>query len=503
MNKNITATAKYSPDTKLIYGSLFAFIVLIHWLINQFQVPNMDEIWNYQFARRILYGQVPYRDFLMLHTPFSAQINAPILNMWGDKLIVMRWSAAIIAGLNGVVALRILKLIGKGWILSYIYSILFIFPMLLNPQNNYSWYAVLFLSLALLVEVFRLTRGDSRKRICDFLIGVSLGAVTITKQNIGMAGLMAAIMFCFYIYYTREKKIGDSKRELSTSLLSRITGWGTIIVPELLWMQSYGSFSAAVQIYGNISNFASYGFKHLVYWLQSSYVVLLFSIVLAIILIAFTKAFDGRNSLLDKRILILLALYSSANFAMVYPIPDPAHIWFGMPLSIIALAVLWDHPTLEGTYRRGMHLGLLVVLLVLLFMPLQGLQKYNHYDLKHYESIPLSKALYENTVSINDYILSQQNMGQNVFFLNYQAPRFLIPLDQFNYRCDTLLTCDLGPKGVSDIIEVLSSTNNATVLIAGSSSERHRRFESQAIQDYVRSNMRYAGYLYGFDVYTR
>lgn len=504
MNRNSIADALYPPDNRLIYALIFGLIVLVHGFINQFHVPNMDEIWNYQFARRILYGQIPYRDFLMLHTPFSAQINALILYLFSDKLIVMRWIAACIAGLNGVVFFVILRLLGKTLITSSLYTSILVLLFLLNPQNNYSWYAVLFLSLALLTEVLGSTRKGSQKLICDFVVGMCMGAVTITKQNIGVAGLIAAVIFSVYDYRTREKREHSGQWDLFRSLLSKTSGWGVIVAAELWWLQANAALYPALHIYDNLTSFTSHSFTHFSYWAQSSYAVLLFFMILVIIMAAFLMAFDRRNITSSKRTLLLLALYSSANFAMVYPIPDPAHIWFGMPLSIIILAVLWDHPIFMGIHGRGIKFGLLVVLIMLLFIPLQGLQKQNHYDdLKHYERIPLYEELYENTVSINEFILDEEERGQDVFVLNYQAPRFLIPLDKFSYRYDTLLTCDLGSKGENDIIEVLSSSNDITVLIAGIDSEKHRRFESQAIQDYVRGNMRFTDHMYGFDIYTR
>lgn len=505
MNRNNIIGFLYPQDNKIIYASVFSLIVLIHLFINQFHVPNMDEIWNYQFARRILYGQIPFRDFLMLNTPFSAQINALMLSVFSDKLIVMRLVAAFIAGFNGTVFFVILRLIGKTMIASSFYTSILILVFLLNPQNNYSWYAVLFLSLTLLFEVLRLTSADGRKWVCDYLVGACLGAVMITKQNIGAAGLVAAMMFCSYIYSTRERNSSNGNRDLFKNLLYRLAGWSTVVGAELFWMVSNGSVYAMIQLQGNLSDFTSYGFEHMIYWFKEPYVVTLFSVVLAIIAVAYIMTLDPKISMPYKRILMLLALYSSANFTMVYPMPDPAHIWFGMPLSIVTLGVLSEHPRLKHTFGRGIYLGILTVLLVLLLVPLQRLQTnghYNHYDLKHYDGIPLSKGLYENTVAINEYILYQEKKGQNVFFLNYQAPRFLIPLDKFNYRYDTLLTGDIGSMGEKDIIEKISTTENAVVVIAGIPSEMHR-FESQAIRDYVRSNMKYTDHLHGFDVYTR
>lgn len=63
---------------------LILIIVLISTILPSYltYVPELGEIWNYQYARRILYGQIPYKDFGMLQLPFSAQVNAVFLYLF-------------------------------------------------------------------------------------------------------------------------------------------------------------------------------------------------------------------------------------------------------------------------------------------------------------------------------------------------------------------------------------------------------------------------------------
>lgn len=50
-----------------------------------------DELWNYNFARNILHGRMPYRDFNMLQTPASAYLSAFFLLLLGDGLLQFRF----------------------------------------------------------------------------------------------------------------------------------------------------------------------------------------------------------------------------------------------------------------------------------------------------------------------------------------------------------------------------------------------------------------------------
>ena len=53
-------------------------------------LENLDEIWNFNFARNISNGLLPYKDFNMLQTPLLSFILGGILKLFGQELFVMR-----------------------------------------------------------------------------------------------------------------------------------------------------------------------------------------------------------------------------------------------------------------------------------------------------------------------------------------------------------------------------------------------------------------------------
>ena len=53
-------------------------------------LSNLDEIWNYNFARNVANGLVPYKDFNMITTPLLPFICAIFLKLFANELIVMR-----------------------------------------------------------------------------------------------------------------------------------------------------------------------------------------------------------------------------------------------------------------------------------------------------------------------------------------------------------------------------------------------------------------------------
>ena len=51
---------------------------------------NLDEIWIYNFARCIVDGLLPYRDFSIIITPLFPMISAIFLKIFGNEMVVLR-----------------------------------------------------------------------------------------------------------------------------------------------------------------------------------------------------------------------------------------------------------------------------------------------------------------------------------------------------------------------------------------------------------------------------
>ena len=54
---------------------------------------DLDEIWNYNFARNIVDGNMPYKDFNMIQMPLVPALCAIFLNLFGNELMIMRMIA--------------------------------------------------------------------------------------------------------------------------------------------------------------------------------------------------------------------------------------------------------------------------------------------------------------------------------------------------------------------------------------------------------------------------
>lgn len=57
---------------------IIAFIIIFFSILAK-PINNLDEIWNYNFARNIADGLIPYKDFNMLQMPLLPIISGIIL----------------------------------------------------------------------------------------------------------------------------------------------------------------------------------------------------------------------------------------------------------------------------------------------------------------------------------------------------------------------------------------------------------------------------------------
>lgn len=463
-------------------------------------IIDMDEIWNYQMARRILYGQIPYKDFAILQTPFAPQLNAILLKTFGDHLIVMRWAASIVAVLSGLVAYRILRLTGRSQLLAIVYTFLIVGLFIAYPKNNYSWYVVFFLSVALLLELIKIHAEKPRQVGYEIWIGIVLGLTVITKQNIGLAAIFVSVAYLLVC----NNDLG--KRNVLKSLQLKATGVLFVVGAELTYLSMHMNiiwlFRDMAENLTRFAGNASIPYHTLLYYcfLLGDIPSLLFALILPTCIFIFIFKALRTKKPMTRRILNLISVYALANICMIVPLSDPVHLLFGMPISIIAVSTAFTKPA-EESQKKKIFLSVFLMLIIIFFVPYRFLSasEPTGHDIRHYESIHFSAETKASLIEMNSFIENEEANGRTVLFLNYLSAFYLIPMDKFDYKYDTIGS---GGYAEQEMIDLLASKPNATVIIR--SYERKENWqETKRIEEYVRETMHYSNSLYGFDVYTK
>lgn len=144
---------------------LIFIITLVYNLIN----PTFtgDEIWNYGFSYNISNGLIPYKDFNLVITPIYPLLGALFISIFGNTLLVFHI-------FNSIICTLIFYFMKK--INSNIYYLGYIL-LLLNSYPSYNILCILLLYILIYLDT---------KKTNNYLIGIILGILFLTKQNIGI-----------------------------------------------------------------------------------------------------------------------------------------------------------------------------------------------------------------------------------------------------------------------------------------------------------------------------
>ncbi len=96
INKFLSYVRKLTTSD-LLFSLTF---ILLSAIIFFFSIQNLDELWNYNFARCIADGMTPYKDFSMLQTPLAAYLAAFFVSIFGGGIFSFRLAAFIL--LSGI-----------------------------------------------------------------------------------------------------------------------------------------------------------------------------------------------------------------------------------------------------------------------------------------------------------------------------------------------------------------------------------------------------------------
>ena len=88
---------KMKKVLKKEYIWIFFLIIVILTEILARPIEDLDEIWNFNIARNIAQGLIPYKDISMITTPFIAIIGGIFLKIFGQEIFVTRILATILS----------------------------------------------------------------------------------------------------------------------------------------------------------------------------------------------------------------------------------------------------------------------------------------------------------------------------------------------------------------------------------------------------------------------
>ncbi|MBE5820335.1 MAG: hypothetical protein E7310_05950 [Clostridiales bacterium] len=145
-------------------------------------VNNLDELWNFNFARNFANDKLPYKDFNMVQTPLLSFVAGMILKVFGTELLVMRILAIILSISIFFIIYKILMNLKISRKIIYV----FLLALMLLCKNylciDYNFAVLFIILLTTFLELKYIEKNSFKK---DFFIGLLVRNIDFNKTNNG------------------------------------------------------------------------------------------------------------------------------------------------------------------------------------------------------------------------------------------------------------------------------------------------------------------------------
>lgn len=431
------------PFILLVAGiTLFLFFIV-------FLNPSisMDEIWIYQYARRILYQQIPYKDFSMIVTPLKAQVDSLFLQWTTDQLYILRLVAIVTACITGYIFYLISKVLNMSLTKKLILILSYFLCFSLFPINNYNWLSVLWLSFLLYLLLIK------KSVIQSWLIGFSIALLFLTKQNLGIYTLIG--LGYLFLKYKGFK------------ILPLALGFSSVIIPEIIYFWNREAMYDFLSIFTKV--IVSFYQERIFFHSWWSMVALLCFVGFSIYL--FLSTTDEQTNYL------LVFSYIAAGF--LFPILDLAHFYFAFTFFLLIFLLK------VTIFKRSMIYFLFFLLCFRIFGWFLSYNASSTTNLPHYHFIPMEKGTWISMISVIDFINQSKTNGISCFVIDFTNVRYDIALNRFSFKYDSMMRESLGKEGEKEILDRIKEEKN--LLVVFFKNNRNKQQQTK-ITDYVKKN---------------
>ena len=485
---------------------IFIFIIVFSIIIIE-PIGDLDEIWNYNTARAISEGLIPYKDVSMITTPLLPMVTAIFLNLISNELIISRILAALLwTGILFTIYKIFMTLLKEenisliftaiiGWICRDIYCI------------DYN-VAVLFFALLILYKELHASKQD-------LLIGLLAGLAVCTKQSIGVT--LAFVVVLYKLLFVENK---EQFKEYIKTALKRIVG---ILIPVIV-------FIIYLLVTGAMSEFINYAvlgistFSNKIPYVELlqndnieivvlSILVPIAILIMAIILIV-TKVIKKENTYIPK--ILTMFIYSLSIIIVMYPISDSIHFLIGgliavvSLLSMVGLVIRWIYGKLKFKRKYLIFKSVSLIIWLLIFVAISrfGLNNLYNYakvekntEIEHFKYIEVSEGLKTRINQLDNYIKEQEEQGKKVYILDAEAAVYMIPIDKYNKDYDMFLIGNIGKDGEQGQIDRISKKSENEIYLIRNEKLSLNWQTPKEVLNYIRNNLEKVDEVSIYEVY--
>ena len=495
---------------KHIYNILFFFSIFIIILFIKLAIPlnDLDEIWNYNIARNIADGLIPYKDISMITSPLLGMITAIFLKLIANELIVTRILSAILATLILYSLHQTMNILKINKNINYLVVIVLL--IILNGYFclDYNWAVALMGIIILNLELLNIENREKDKSNFkyDFLIGNLVGISICFKQSIGLLIAIIAILYNLIFIQRRKDIVEFTKRTII-----RICG---IFLPISILIL-YLFYNNALYEFIDYCILGIKTFNNSIPYInlikEKDILLKIIAILIpTIYLVTSIKIIINVKKKKNIKILFTILGYSISLFAITFPISNGIHLLIGSLPSLILFVYILNATIMKYLKFKikiddiFIKIVLFIFLIILLIGTVSNFYKtYKEYglskDLNHFKYISIPKSLIDSIKDMDSYLL---NCNNKVYILDSTAAVYMIPIDKYNKDYDMFNLGNFGGRGEFGKIKDLEEENNIIVLIKNDSTIRNWQNPEQ-VRKYIQENWTKIDTISVFDVYRK
>ncbi len=486
------------------------FIIMCSTIIIR-DLNDLDELWNYNFAKNIAEGRLPYKDFNMIQMPLLPIVCSIFLKIFGNQLFTMRILSIFLNSFILFFIYKIMKLLKLNENLTYI-LLIGIYSVYYNYFSiDYNFSILLITLIGIYIELYFINKNKSviiSNIKIDFGLGILIGCTILLKQT---TGLFISLIFVFYKVLIVLKK--SEVKEILKIMVARLLG---IFIPICIMI----IYLSVNHIWLEFMDYAIYGIKTFsnyipyTFLLKNSKINIKFLSILVptIIIYMYVRTIIKEQKTQEDKNIFVLFCYSVASLIVVFPISDIIHFLIGsMPAIISMLYIIYleikkvinkeKNIIFIKEYVKAFSVILTVIFFITsITITINYLNNDRFSKLKHYRFIP--SQIDDDILKIDSYIQEKNLEKQNVYILDATACLYMIPIDKYNKDYDMFLKGNLGAKGEKGQIDKLKNENNAFILILNDNYSRNWQ-NPEKVRKYIIDNWSKIDTVGNFDVYTR
>lgn len=505
---------------KLLEISFYVVIfIIVFSSILQKSVVSLDELWNFNTARAIMHGLIPYKEISMITTPFLPFISSIILKIFGDELLVFRIIAALLMTTIFYLAYKLSSKLSNSKVVGVIASLFLAYLYRNEYAIDYNYFVLM---LMMIIEILQIKKmeSDEEKNIYDAIIGITLGIAICTKQTIGI--VITATTILSELMLVQDKETFKKYIKQTATKIIGIISVCAIFVIYLLVTNSFTDFiDYAILGIKSFTNKVSY-FK--LFNLKNKEIVALAKVMPVVLPLTMLMIFYGKISQLadqDKNYpfmkYMVVFISSLGMLITLYPIADEIHFMISIMLILIiytsfTLGLINENVELDKSNISKFFLYTMYAYMILFLTYKLGVITYKKIDtyineektetLAHIKYIPMTQEKIEYYEKLINYIEDARNSGYTVHILDADAVAVSILTDNYSKNYDMLLKGNIGVNGEKQIIEDIQNRTNTIYLLKNNESQLNWQSVTDVI-NYAKENLNKIDEIENYDVYTR